>query len=208
MIPWLRVVRNRTLQSQTPYIDGWKLERVTDCIFLGSKITADGHCSHEIKRRLLLGRKAMTNLHIVFKPRDITLLIKVHIVKAMVFLAVTYQCELWTIKKAEHQSWCFQTVVLGKTLESPLDSKEINPVNPEVNQSWTFIGRTDAKAPIPWPPVVKSSLIWKDHDVRRASLVAQMIKNPPACRRSGFDPWGGKITWRREWLPTPVFWPG
>ena len=83
-------------------IDGEKMERVTDFTFLGSKITADGDCSHEIKRCLLLGRKAMTNLDSILKSRDITLLTKVHIVKAMVFPVVMYGCESWTIKKAEH----------------------------------------------------------------------------------------------------------
>ena len=75
---------------------------MTDFIFLGSKITADGDCSHEIKRHLLLGRKAMTNLDSILKSRDITLLTKVHLVKTMVFLVVVYGCESWTIKKAEH----------------------------------------------------------------------------------------------------------
>ena len=84
-------------------IDGETMETVTDFIFLGSKITADGDCSHEIKRRLLLGRKAMSNLDSVLKSRDITLLTKVYIVKAVVFLVVMYGCESWTIKKAEHQ---------------------------------------------------------------------------------------------------------
>ena len=84
-------------------IDGGKVQTVTDFIFLGSKITADDDCSHEIKRHLLLGRKAMTNLDSILKSRDITLLTKVHIVKAMVFPAVMYGCESWTIKKAEHQ---------------------------------------------------------------------------------------------------------
>ena len=84
-------------------IDGETVETVTDFIFVGSKITADGDCSHEIKRHLLLGRKAMTNLDGVFKSRDITLLTKVHIVKAMVFPVVMYGCESWKIKKAEHQ---------------------------------------------------------------------------------------------------------
>ena len=83
-------------------IDGETVEAVADFIFLGSKITADGDCSHEIKRCLLLGRKVMTNLDSIFKSRDITLLIKVHLVKAMVFPAVMYGCESWTIKKAEH----------------------------------------------------------------------------------------------------------
>ena len=83
-------------------IDGEKMETVTDFTFLGSKITADGDCSHEIKRRLLLGRKTMTNLDSIFKSRDITLPPKVRLVKAMVFLVVMYGCESWTIKKAEH----------------------------------------------------------------------------------------------------------
>ena len=83
-------------------IDGETVETVTDFILGGSKITADGDCSHEIKRRLLLGRKVMTNLHSILKIRDITLPTKVHLVKAMVFLVVMYRCEIWTIKKAEH----------------------------------------------------------------------------------------------------------
>ena len=84
-------------------IDGETMETVTDFISLGSKITGDGDCSHEIKRRLLLGRKAMTNLDSILKNRDITLLTKVHIVRAMVFPVVTYGCESWTISKGEHQ---------------------------------------------------------------------------------------------------------
>ena len=83
-------------------IDGETVETVTDFIFQGSKITADGDCSHEIKRRLLLGRKVMTNLDRILKSRDITLTVKVHLVKAMVFPVVMYGCESWTIKKAEH----------------------------------------------------------------------------------------------------------
>ena len=83
-------------------IDGKTVETVSDFIFLGSKITADGDCSHEIKRRFLLGRKVMTNLDIILKSRDITLPAKVHLVKDMVFLVVMYGCESWTIKKAEH----------------------------------------------------------------------------------------------------------
>ena len=88
----------------TPWqIDGEKMETVTDFIFLGSRITADGDCSHEIKRCLLLGKKAMTNLSSILKSRDITLPTKVHLVKAMVFPVVMYGCESWTIKKAEHK---------------------------------------------------------------------------------------------------------
>ena len=129
-------------------IDGEVMETVTDLIFLGSKITADGECSHEIKRHLLLGRKAMTNLDSILKNRDITLQTKVHIVRAMVFPVIVYGCESWTINKGEHQriDWCFQIVVLEKTLESPLDCEEIQPVHPKGDQSCVFIGRTDVEA--------------------------------------------------------------
>ena len=102
-------------------------------IFGGSKITADADCSHEIKRHLLLGRKTMTNLDSILKSTDITLPKKVHLVKAMVFPVVMYGCETWTIKKAEcrridaFELWCW------KTLESPLDCKEIQPVHPKEN---------------------------------------------------------------------------
>ena len=117
-------------------IEGEKVEAVTDFIFLGSKITADCDCSHESKRRLPLGRKAMTNLDRILKSRDITLPTKVRLVQAMVFPGVMYGCESWTIKKVEHQRRCFWTVVLEKTLESPLDCKDIKRVNPKGNQSW------------------------------------------------------------------------
>ena len=140
-------------------IDGEKMETVTDFIFLGSIITADGDCSHEIKRRLLLGRKVMTNLDIIFKSRNITLPTKIPLVKAMVSPVVMYECESWTIKKAEHQRIdAFEFVVLDKTLESPLDCKEIQPVNPKANHFRIFIGRTDveAKAPILCPPDAKN----------------------------------------------------
>jgi len=112
-------------------IDGETMEIVTGFIFWGSKITVDGDCSHEIKRHLLLGRKVMTNLDSIIKSRDITLPVKVHLVKAMIFPVVMYGCESWTIKKAERQ----RIVVLEKTLESPLDCKEIQPVHPKGNQS-------------------------------------------------------------------------
>ena len=127
------------------------MEAVTDFLFLGSKITVDGDCSHEIKRRLLLGGKAMTNLDSVLWSRDVTLPIKGHIVKAVVFPVVVYGCESWTIKKAE----CWRTDAFEpqcwRRLLSPLDCKEIQPKG---NQSWIFIGRTDVEAetPILWPP--------------------------------------------------------
>ena len=116
-------------------IDGETMETVTDFIFRDSQITADGDCSHEIKRCLLLGRKAMTNQDSRLKSRDITLLTKVCIFKAVVFPIVMYGCESWTIKEAEHQRidafelWCC------RRLESPLDCKEIQPVHPKGNQS-------------------------------------------------------------------------
>ena len=116
-------------------IDEETMETVRDFIFLGSKITADGDYSHEIKRHLLLGRKVMTNLDSIFKSRHITLPTKVHLVKAMVFPVIMCGCESWTIQKAEHRTmdafelWCW------RRLESPLDCKEIQPVHPKGNQS-------------------------------------------------------------------------
>ena len=134
--------------------------------FLGSKITADGEWSHELKRHLLHRRKAMTKLDSVLKSRDITLSTKGHLVKAIVFPSVIYGCESWTIKKTVLKNWCFWTVVLEKTLESPLDSKEFKPFHPKRNQSWMFIGRTDAEAEATtlWPPDVESWLIGKAPD--------------------------------------------
>ena len=137
-----------------------------EAIFLVSNITADGDCSHEIKRHLLLGRKAMTNLDSILKSRDITLPTMVCLVKALVFPVVMYGLwefdykECWVLK-----NWFFWTVVLEKTLESPLDCK-IKPVHLKGNHSWIFIGRTDAEAetPIFWPPDAKNWLIGKDLD--------------------------------------------
>ena len=115
-------------------IGGETMETVTDLIFLGSKITADGDCSHEIERHLLLGRKAMTNLDSILKSRDITLLTKVCLVKAMVFPVIMYGCESWTMKKAEcRRIDAFE--LLEKTPERPLDYKEIKSVSPKGNQS-------------------------------------------------------------------------
>ena len=148
------------------HADGETVETVTDFIFSGSKIIADGDCSHELERRLLLGRKVMTNLDSILKSRDIPLLKKVHLFKAMVSPVVMYGCESWTKESWALKNWHFWTVELEKTLESPLDCKEIKPVNPKGNQSWIFNGRTDAEAetPILWPPRVKDWLIGKDPD--------------------------------------------
>ena len=116
-------------------IDGETMEMVTDFIFLGSRITTVGDCSHEIKRGLLLGRKAMTNLDSILLSRDITLPIKVCIIKTMGFLVVMYGCESWTVNKAEHQKTDALYCGVEKTLESPLDCREIKSVNPKGNQS-------------------------------------------------------------------------
>ena len=134
-------------------------ETVAAFILGGSKITADGDCSHEIKRRLLLGRKVMTNLDSILKNRDITLPTKVRLVKALIFPVVMYGCESWTIKKVEcirtdaFELWCWR-----RLLRVPLDCKEIQPVHPKGNQSWVVIGRTDVEVetPILWPPDAKS----------------------------------------------------
>ena len=141
------------------------METVRDFIF--GEFTADGDCSHEIKRCLLLGRKAMINLDSILKSRDTTLPTKVCLVKAMVFFPSSL-IQMWELDHEgwELKNWCFWTVVLEKTLESPLDSKEIKPVNPKGNQPWIFIGRTDAEAeaPILWPLDAKSQLTGKDLD--------------------------------------------
>ena len=158
-------IQNTKITASSPIIlwiiDGEKVKTVTDFIFLGSKIIMDYSpkimdYSPKIKIHLLFGSKAMTNLDSVLKTRDITLLIKVSMVKAM--------DESWLIKKAEcwridtFELWCWRRLL------SLLDSKEIKPVHPKGNQAWIFIGRTDAEAeaPILWPPDAKSWLIGKD----------------------------------------------
>ena len=139
--------------------NGWGNNGSSDRLyFLGSKITADGDCNHEIEDTCSLGRKAMTNLDSILKSRDITLPTKVNLVKAMLFPAIMYGCQSWTIKKAEHgridafELWCW------KRLLSPLNCKEIKPVNSKGNQPCIFIGKTDAEAKAPklWPPDVKN----------------------------------------------------
>ena len=141
-------------------ITSWQIDRetVADFTFLGSQITADSDCSHEIRRCLLLGRKVMTNLDSILKSRDITWPAKVCLVKAMVFSSShVWMWELDYKKGWGPKNWCFW-IVLEKNLESPLDSNEIQPVNPKGNQSWIFTGRTDGEAValILWPPKAKS----------------------------------------------------
>ena len=140
-------------------------------LFLGgSKITADGDCSHEIKRRLLLGRKVMTNLDSIFKSRDITLP-----KKGPTSQGYGFSCGhvwMWELDCEEgwaSKNWCFWTVVLEKTLASPLDCKEIQPVHSEGDQPWDFFGGNDAEPEtlVLWPPHAKSWLIGKDSDAGR-----------------------------------------
>ena len=148
-------------------INGETMETVRDFILGSSKITTDGDCSHEIKRCLLLGGKAVTNLDSILKSRDITLPTKVHLVKAMVFPEVMYRCESWTIKESwAPKTWWFWTLVLENTLQNPLDYKKIQPILTKGNQYWIFTGIADAEAetPILWPPDAKNWLVWKDPD--------------------------------------------
>ena len=132
-------IQKMKIMASSP-ITSWQIDEetvktVADFIFLGARITADGDCSNEIKRCLLLGRKVMTNLDTIFKSRDITLPTKVCLVKALAFPVVMYGCESWTIKRAEHRRidafklWCW------RRLENPLDSKEIQSVHPKGYQS-------------------------------------------------------------------------
>ena len=146
--------------------DGETMETVRDYL-LGSKITADGDCSHKIKRCLLLERKVMTKLDSILKSRDITLPMKIYLVKAIAFPVVMYWCESWTIRKAEHQRidafelWCGR-----RLLRVPWTARKIQPVHPKGNQSWIFTGRTDAEVETPmlWPPDAKSWFFGKDPD--------------------------------------------
>ena len=141
------------------------METLTDFIFLGSKITVDGDCSHEIKSHLLLWRKAMTNLDSILKSRGITLPTRVHLVKAMVFPVVMCGCESWTIKKTEYwrtdafKLWCWR-----RLLRIHWTARKSNQSILKENQPWMFFGRPDAKAPILWPLDAKNQLNRKDPD--------------------------------------------
>ena len=147
-------------------IDGETVETVTVFTFGGSKITAHGDCSHEIKRCLLLGRKTMTNLVNILKSRYY---FANKSLSSQSYGFSRSHVWMWELDYKENwvpKNWCFWTVVLEKTLESSLDCKDIQPVHPKGNQSWIFIGRTDAEAetPILWPPVVKNWLTGKASD--------------------------------------------
>ena len=151
-------------------IDGVTVETMADFILRGSKITADGDWSHEIKRCLLLGRKVMTNIDNIFRSRDIKFANKGPSSQGYGFSSG--HVWMWKLDYEESwapKNWCFWTVVLEKTLESPLDCKEIQPDHSEGDQSWVFFGRTDAKAetPVLWPSHAKRWLIGKDSDAGR-----------------------------------------
>ena len=142
-------------------IDGKTVETVTDFIFFGSKITGGGDCSHEIKRCLLLGRKVMINLDSVLKSRDITLPTKVHLVKAMVFPVVTYGCESWTIKKAEHRRtdafelWCWRRLLRVPWTAGRSNQSILKDISPECSLEGLM---AEVETPILWPPDARS---WK-----------------------------------------------
>ena len=146
-------------------IDGENLEVVTYFLSLGSKITADGDCSHKIKRHLVPGKKAMTKLDSILKSRDMKFVNKGPFSQGFGFSSSrVWMWELDHKEGSAPKNWCFQIVVLEKALESSWHCKEIQPVSPKGNQSRIFIGRTESKAPILWPSDVKSWLIGKDHD--------------------------------------------
>ena len=136
------------------------METVTDFIFLGSKITADGDCRHEIKRLLLLGRKAMTNLDSILKSRNITLPTKVHLVKAMVFPVVMYGCENWTIKKAEHQRidafelWCWRRLLRVPLTARRSNQSTLKEISPGISLEGMILKLNET--PVLWPPHAKS----------------------------------------------------
>ena len=135
----------------------WGNNRYSDRVW-GSKITTDDNCSHEIKRYLFLGRKAMTNLNSILKSRDITLPTKVHLVKAMVFLVVMYGCESWTIKKAEHQRInAFELRCWGRLLRVPWTARRSNQsILNEISPEYSLQGDAEAETPLLWPPVAKN----------------------------------------------------
>ena len=143
------------------------METMRDFIFLGSKITADGDCSHEIKRCLLLGRKTMTNLDSILKSRDIVLPTKVHLVKAMVFPVVLNGCESWTLQKAECQRidafelWCWRRLLRVPWTARRSNQSILKDISPEYSLEGLIL---KLKTPILWPPNAKNRLIWKDPD--------------------------------------------
>ena len=179
-----------------------KVEAVTDFFFLGSKITADSDCSHEIKRCLLLGRKVMTNLDSILKSRNITLLAKVHISQSYGFSSShVWMCKLDHKEGWAPKNWCFW-IVLEKTLESPLDCKEIQSVHPKGDQSWVFIGRT----------VLKLKLQYFDHWFGELThwkrpWCWERLKAGGERDDRGWDRWMASLTqWTWVWVNSGSWW--
>ena len=176
------------------------METATDFIFLGSKITAGGDCSHEIKRWFLLGRKSAMNLNSIWKSRDITLSTKVCLVKAMVFPVVMYGCESWTIKKAEHQRidglelWCWRRLL--RVLWA------LKPVHSKGNQSWIFIGRTDGS----WSS--NTSATWcKELTHWKRPWCWERLKAGGDVDNRGWDGWMVSLTqWTWVWASSGSWW--
>ena len=173
-----------------------------DFIFLGSKITANGDYSHEIKRHLLFGSKAITNQNGISKSRDSTLQTKVCIVKAM-FFSSSHIC-MWDLDHKESwapKSWSFWTVVLEKILESPLDCKAIQPVNPKGNQSWILIGRTDAEAKLQY----FGHLMWRSVSLERTLMLGKI--SFAGRERDDRDGWMVSPTrWTWVWVSSRCWW--
>ena len=178
-------------------IDGETVETVSDFIFLGSEITADGDCSHKIKRRLLLGRKVMTNVDNILKSRDITLPIKVRLVKAMVFQWSCMDVRVGRWRKLSTEELMVLNCGAGEDSWESLDCKEIELVHSKGDQSWVFTGRTDAKAEtsILWPPHAKSWLNGKDSDAGRDW--GQEEKGTTEVEMAGWHHWldGHEFEW-------------
>ena len=161
-------------------IEGGKVEVVTDFLFLGSKIIVDSDCSHEIRRQLLLGRKAMTNLDTVLKSRDITLLTKVHIVKAMVFPLVMYNCEGWTIKKAEHQRidafelWCWRRLLKVPWTAWRSNQSILREINPEYSLEGLML-----KLKLQY----FGHLMWTDDSLEKSLMLGKIEGRKRGCQR-------------------------
>ena len=185
-------------------IDGETMETVTDFIFLSSKITADGDCSHQIKRHLLFGRKAMTNLDSILKKRHY---FANKGLSSQSYVFSNSHVQMWVLDTKKGwalKNWCLQTVVLEKTLESPLYCKEMKPVNPKGNQSWIFIGRTDAEAEIPilWPPDG-----WEELMHLKRPWCWERLKTGREGDDRGWDGWMSSQTrWTWVWVDSGSWW--
>ena len=194
-------------------INGETVEIGRNFIFLCSKITADGDCSHEIKKHLLLGRKAMTNLGIILKSRDI--IFWQRSVRKSSQIHHFSSCHVWMWELDYKISWvpknlCFWTVVLAKILESPLDSKETQRVNPKGNQSWIFIGRTnmEAEAPILWPPDAGKDWRWEEKGKTEDEMVGwhHWLKEHELQQAPGVEDGKGSLVCWCSWITKSQTW--